>query len=314
MLSQDLFEEILIKPAKDGADSLCIISGFVSPSLASRHIEALLKIEKHVKIKLIYGMFGQSNISKNNHLAFQHLASERFPTKFECFYVIKPPPIHSKGYAWYRENTPFRGFIGSMNYTQNGFSGNQREIATPCDASEIQGYFESLLSEAIDCREADAHIANPQKEVDQPLVAPTPPDGYEGLEKVTIELFGKKGNKNSGLNWGHREKYKRDRNQAYIRVPMAIAKTNFFPPVTRHFTVLTDDDKMLICTRAQQHAKAIHTPLNNALIGEYFRNRLGLASGQFVTVDDLKRYGRTSVDFYKIDDETYFMDFSLKKD
>jgi hypothetical protein len=314
MLSKNLFEEILMKPAKEGADRLCIVSGYVSPSLASRHIEALLKAGTDVKVKLIYGMFGQGGISRNNHLAFQELASEKFPTKFECYYAVKLPPIHAKIYAWYKNEHPFRGFIGSVNYTQNGFAGGQREIATYCSPSEIQQYFDEMLSESVDCRDADAHIiAKPQKIIER-IPDKTPDNNeYKGFAKVTIELFGKKGNKNSGLNWGHRENYKRDRNQAYIRVPLSIAKTDFFPPVTRHFTVLTDDDKILICVRAQQHAKAIHTPLNNALIGEYFRNRLGLPSGQFVTVDDLKRYGRETVDFYKVDDETYFMDFSVKK-
>lgn len=78
-----------------------------------------------------------------------------------------------------------------------------------------------------------------------------------------------------------------------------------------HFTVLTDDEKVMICSRAQDNSKAIHTPHNNALLGEYFRNRLGLSSGELVTKDDLEAYGKTEVVFYKIDDETYYMDFSV---
>ena len=78
-----------------------------------------------------------------------------------------------------------------------------------------------------------------------------------------------------------------------------------------HFTINTDDNKTLIATRAQQNGKAIHTPHNNSLIGEYFRMRLGLPNGAFVQKEDLIRYGRTDVDFYKIDDETYYMDFSV---
>ena len=74
---------------------------------------------------------------------------------------------------------------------------------------------------------------------------------------------------------------------------------------------MTDDDKVLICTRAQQSGKAIHTPHNNSLIGEYFRNRLGVGNGEPVTLENLIAYGRTDVTFYKIDDETYFMDFSV---
>ena len=60
----------------------------------------------------------------------------------------------------------------------------------------------------------------------------------------------------------------------------------------------------------QQNDKAITTPARNSDLGEYFRNRLGLANGDFVTREDLDRYGRTNVIFIKLDEETYYMDFS----
>ena len=60
----------------------------------------------------------------------------------------------------------------------------------------------------------------------------------------------------------------------------------------------------------QQNDKAITTPARNSDLGEYFRNRLGLANGAFVTRADLDRYGRTDVVFIKLDEETYYMDFS----
>ncbi len=75
--------------------------------------------------------------------------------------------------------------------------------------------------------------------------------------------------------------------------------------------MLTDDGKTIICSRAQDHGKGIHTPHNNALLGEYFRNRLGLSSGASVTKSDLNAYGRTDIVFYKVDDETYYLDFSI---
>lgn len=110
---------------------------------------------------------------------------------------------------------------------------------------------------------------------------------------------------------GQRPVEGREPNQAYIKLPSSVYKTDFFPPVAVHFTVLTDDNKVLICTRAQQNGKAIHTPHNNSLIGEYFRHRLGIPSGDPVTKENLLDYDKTDIDFYKIDDETYFMDFSV---
>ena len=58
------------------------------------------------------------------------------------------------------------------------------------------------------------------------------------------------------------------------------------------------------------NGKGIETPQDNSEIGRYFRNRLGLANGAYISVSDLKKYGRTDVVFYKLDDENYVMDFS----
>ncbi len=80
---------------------------------------------------------------------------------------------------------------------------------------------------------------------------------------------------------------------------------------------MTDDGKSLICVPAEPKQKggtiphAIHTPLNNSDMGLYFRYRLGLASGAFITKQDLENYGRTNVIIYKLDPETYYMDFSV---
>jgi hypothetical protein len=115
-----------------------------------------------------------------------------------------------------------------------------------------------------------------------------------------------------GLNWGHRDK--RNRNEAYIQLPPEVYKSDFFPVKPQHFTVVTDDSKTFICCRAHKGrtGEAIETPHNNSLLGEYFRNRLGLPNGAFVTRSDLEKYGRTDVIFYKFDNENYYMDFSVK--
>jgi hypothetical protein len=46
-------------------------------------------------------------------------------------------------------------------------------------------------------------------------------------------------------------------------------------------------------------------------MGIYFRNRLGMPSGTRVDAQDVINYGRTSVRIYKIDAETYFLDFGV---
>jgi hypothetical protein len=67
----------------------------------------------------------------------------------------------------------------------------------------------------------------------------------------------------------------------------------------------------MICVRAQDGGKGLHTTLNNSLLGTYFRYRLGVKEGEFVTKEHLLKYGRTDVTFYKIDNENYLLDFSV---
>jgi HKD family nuclease len=62
---------------------------------------------------------------------------------------MTPPPVHSKVYAWYKNDEPFIGFIGSANYTQKAFGTNQREVMTSSDARDGFNYFESLCKDTI---------------------------------------------------------------------------------------------------------------------------------------------------------------------
>lgn len=225
--------------------------------------------------------------------------------------------MHSKLYLWCQEETPQLAFLGSANYTQTGMcSSVRREILISCPATEARDYFQSLVGDSIYCTHGDVpeHLcmyADEKRKTGIQDAARAPVVDYSGLEHVVLTLLARGGDVGaiSGLNWGQRAG--RDPNQAYVGLPASVYRTDFFPPRTVHFTVLTDDAKTLICTRAQDSGKAIHTPHNNSLMGSYFRNRLGVADGAPVTLMDLQAYGRTDVDFYKIDAETYYLDFSV---
>lgn len=326
MITKDLFEKILVEPIRNGGNTLYIVSGYATAAMAFHHFESSKNLGMQIKINLVVGMCPYDGLTLSNHKAFQQLVKHDFPNHFECSYIFKSPPVHSKAYIWFQNDKPLTGFVGSANYTQNAFSNMQRELLVNCDPQLGLNYYKSLISDSIYCTHNDIDnlivvyrdtyfnrkTKDKLKTQGVQLGTSQQPD-LQGLPSVKIHLLDNYGNlpQRSGLNWGQRPEYNREPNQAYIRLPSYIYKTDFFPPKAVHFTVLTDDDKVLICTRAQQNDKAIETPHNNSLIGEYFRNRLGLASGQAITKDDLLKYGRTDVDFYKIDNETYFMDFSV---
>jgi len=322
MITKKLFEAVLINPALSGCNNLHIVSGYATAAMAFHHIQTLLKKNLDVSIHLLIGMCPQDGLSETNHRAFQQLSQEEYRNNFECSYVVNSIPVHSKVYAWCKNEKPLQAFIGSANYTQNAFGSSQMEAVSEGDPQKCHGYFELISKDSIYCTHVDAENSIQIYNDKDYFRRRTPKvrgisksrkgnkTELDALPSVKISFLDRHGElpQRSGLNWGQR--LRRDPNQAYIRVPLDVARTNFFPPVSVHFTVLTDDGKVLICTRAQDYGKAIHTPHNNSLIGEYFRNRLGLANGQPITVGDLRRHGRTNIEFYKIDDETYYMDFS----
>ena len=325
MLSENLFEEVLIQPAHNGANKLYVVSGYATSAMAFRHLETLKENNHEIEVELIVGMSPVEGLSQTNHKGFQELMQSTYAGNFSCSYLTKMPPVHSKVYAWFNDEEPVCGFVGSANYTQNAFGNNQREVMTDSDPLQGLEYFQKLISKTIYCNHIDAEnivqIYNTRsytrvkreraaiQQQDTATIAVEP--SLVGLSSVRVTLLDRQGRlpQVSGLNWGQRAG--REHNQAYIKLPAEIARTDFFPERPTQFTVLTDDERILVCTRAQDNGKALHTPQSNSQMGEYFRNRLGLPNGAPVVLEDLLRYGRTDVSFYKIDDETYYMDFSV---
>lgn len=322
MITDNLFERILVEPVRNGANQLYIVSGYATAAMASTHLYTIQKVNTDISISLIVGMSNQDGLSESNHRGLQNLMESA--DNFQCSYIVNSPPVHSKVYAWFRDDHPVQGFLGSANYTQIAFHNRLRkEAMEESDASSGREYFKSLIDDTIYCTHPDTdnliriyndryykRVKEGKSEIPEDDTL-TPKSVIEGLDSVKISLITRQGNvpERSGLNWGQRPG--RNPNQAYLSLSAEIYKTKFFPDLAIQFTVLTDDGKTLICSRAQQNGKAIHTPQNNSQLGEYFRNRLGLASGAKVALNDLMKYGRTNVDFYKIDDETYYMDFSV---
>lgn len=323
MYNDKLFKNVLLDPLKDGADNLLVLSGYATSAMAFHHLQHASKINDKFKIKLLVGMCPLDGVSQGNHKAFLKLANEDYSKRFFCNYVYKNYPVHSKLYIWLKQNNPLKAFVGSANYTQTAFiHGKQRELLAECNPADSVYIFNLIEKDSVICshyeaeslvqiyNEKNTQIRRRMKEAEESLRKPPSTDM---LESIKISFLGKNGElpQRSGLNWGQRPEYKREPNQAYIRLESKIYNSDFFPPKGTHFTVSTDDSKTLICTRAQEKmGKAIETPHNNSLIGEYFRNRIGLANGVLISKTDLLNYGRTDVTFYKIDDETFYMDFS----
>ena len=317
ILLDNLFDNVLVAPMSQGANELFVVSGYATSAMVFHHMQHAKQQGFELSINLLVGMCPNDGISNTNHQGFKTLVENDFQETLECSYIYKSPAVHSKVYAWLRDGHPICGFAGSANYTQNAFSKKQMEAMVLCDAESAYKYYMSMTQNSIYCthNDVDEFVGiNQEIQAKQQLIdSDKLPKHLSGFNYARVSLIDRHGNvpARSGLNWGQRPEEGRDPNQAYLSLRSEVYNTNFFPERKVHFTVLTDDKKTIICSRAQDAGKGIHTPHNNALLGEYFRNRLGLASGVLVTKEHLETYGRTDVIFYKIDDETYHMDFSV---
>lgn len=319
MLSSDFTNTVLFEPIRRGADRLNIVSGYATPTMASWHIKEIQTLSlPPIEIYLIVGMCPYDGLSIDVHNGFKELVessnSSARLSKLTCQYVYQGPPVHSKLYLWSKDGIPVEAYAGSPNYTQSAFSHFRRELMASCDASLAHEYFNQIEGDTIFCThsEVEEHIilypSHPVLDAESSPIVNLRGSGIENITLSFLARTGEVGNR-SGLNWGQRAG--REPNQAYIPLPAEISRSGFFPLGKRHFSVITDDGKQLILRVEQENNKAITTPLNNSQIGEYFRNRLGLPNGSYISKADLERYGRTDVTFYKFDEEHFFMDFSV---
>jgi hypothetical protein len=321
MIHNDLFNEILIKPSNN-CNQLNIISGYASPAMANKHLATL---QKNISINLIVGMVPYDGIGLGGHNGFKALATDS--AKFSCNYLITKPAVHIKSYIWLENGVPKVAFTGSGNYSQNAFFGGTIESFAEDDPITNYELFQSIQKNTLNCLSNE--IENKVKLYKEGYKPNSGNQFFEIPELmksenkalfndiitencVTLTLLDTRtGNthKSSGLNWGQR--IGREQNQAYIPIPKIISKSGFFPPRANHFTLITDDNESFDCVVAQDGDKAIHSTKDNSLLGKYFRKRLGVPLNTFVTIQHLQIYGRTNVQIYKIDNETYFMDFSV---
>ena len=323
MITQNLLDTILLDPVNPdkgtSADTLYIVSGYASATMAFTHTKLLDKFTNDFSIHLIIGMASLSGILDVDHKGFLQLTNDLYPDKFSCSYIDTKISVHAKAYAWFKEGVPKTGFVGSGNYSQAAFkSKNRKELFVEANPSKIKNFFDELIPSTIYCNHQDAeqYITRPEYEKTDDVIDEKVKREFDKCEKVTLSFLQKTRNpgevhNQDGLNWGQR-KARKNKNEATIPVRCKEMLSDFFPEMNMHFYVETDDNKELLCSRVSgKYGKSIVTPTNNSLMGEYFRGRLGVASEAFVTKEHLITYGRTDVDFYKIDDEIFYMDFSV---
>lgn len=318
LISTKILDSIFFNPVKLGADRLLILSGYASPNMASWLIEQYMKVtDKKITINLIVGMVYSEGISVSVHEGFKELTRETQQigkVSFKCSYIYKSPASHTNLYIWYTGDSVLCAFLGSAPFTQPALLSGRKESFVECNNDDAIEAFNNAESNSVFCDYAEIeecvriYQTHPVFDLENKLINDIKHTNLQCVKLSLLSRTGEPGRK-SGLNWGHRKG--RNHNEAYIPLPVKIARSGFFPLKGEHFTTVTDDGCLLILRVEQENDKAITTPSSNALLGEYFRKRLGVGNGDLITRADLNIYGRWDVTFLKIDDEQYYLDFSV---
>ncbi len=345
-ISSGFDEPVLYAPARINNFHSCsvlkIVTAFTDCDRISTHMIKLAEGMKNnsfikgLKVEIILGMT-KSSLSQKKHedicRLIRFLQGSKEMPDISCRYICNGAEVHSKLYIWeYKsdkgEMFPYYAYCGSLNYTMNAFY-KRREVVSQCDSLEALQYFNSLVSDTIDCFDSSIEeklkniVNNTVCEVEEPDNSELQYQRYNiktPIDTIKVSLLRADGTDTgygSGINWGIRPNgTKRDRNQAYIPYNSADKRKGFFPDrLTPNdescpmFKVITKDFGSFHMRMAQQGNKALHSVESNAILGEWLRKRLGKPSGTYITKQMLDEYGRTYVVFRRYPDGTYLLDF-----
>lgn len=313
--SEFISDKILITPAVEGQDTLCILAHMATPSMASWLLKTYEELNLFgISVQLTLTFPKESSeliILENDHNGFKEL-QKRFRNNqnvFSCSYYYGREEHQKNIYVWLKNQVPDKAFITDCDFTQQSVFHEKNYSVTEYNPLTAYQFYLKTVNDSIYCDNSEAEdyiVVRKTKKIEMHSLVSG--DSNVVTLPLIIEKTGEPGQR-SGLNWGQRAG--RNPNEAYIPLSRKVAQSGFFPLNKQHFLVVTDDHHTLQLRVEQQGDKAITTPASNAQLGEYFRNRLGLANGVRVSCADLDLYGRHNVSFYKIDDEQFYMDFSV---
>lgn len=339
-------EPVLYAPARiefiHPCSSLKIITAFTDCERISTHMISLSegiknkRLIKGLSVEIILGMT-KSSLSKKKHedicRLIRFLNSSKEMPKISCRYICQGPEVHSKIYIWtycdkHVGELPYTAFCGSLNYTMNAFY-KRRETVSLCNPTEAFRYYNSLLSDTIDCFDSRASekLKNVINSTAENFIEPDNSekdylvyDKKKPVDTINVSLLRADGSDTgygSGINWGIRKNgTKRDPNQAYIPYNIRDKKEGFFPDRINltdkncpMFKVITKDFGSFHMRMAQSGNKGLHSVESNAILGEWIRKKINAPSGGYVTKQMLELYGKTYVTFRKYEDGIYLLDF-----
>lgn len=318
-------------------DELVVLSGYVGPS-PIRKLETL-----PIKSTVIYGMYGCDGIQRSLHSTL--ITENQQLSKVDILY--SSIPVHSKCYIWKYRGDVVHALIGSANFSTNGLTTPFKEVLaeTTYDTFDpLNQYLKMVLTNSIKCEDAVVKENKRYKKAENDLLINYDKDVCR-MPLYIVEHGVKTVPSLSGINWGMAKLNGShvNINDAYIRIGADLIERypTFFPPKQKcpsdetsvgrsghrhndNIEIIWDDGTTMtgllegsiskvIDGKKEMYPKQISTTPSKSQLGKYLRNRMGIMEGTPITYDDLKAYGRTSIDVSLQGEGICFFDFSNKK-
>lgn len=331
--SENLFYNCLESPARE-YNKLRVLTGYASSSFILDFIERYPQIELEVMI----GMARQG-IDLNDHWNYCKLTEEN--PKVKVYYQIEVPMTHIKLYQWYSSQIPRKSFVGSANFSENGFKYHNELLLQSdvsfndllneflgkmllCTNEEIAKHI-SFIDQNQDLEEKEDLLDDlNQHEVESDIqeVIPTQKVNLdstinhklnlkrqvmkENLESLSISLYERK---QITLNvW---MKKNQNRSQSFLLNPSPKKSKQLFFPKEHSFNVVTDDEFQFECITGGDFGKQILIKEGQGLdFYSYIKDRLKISEDRLLEKKDFDNYGTMEIMFYKRSETEYYMDFS----
>ena len=315
-------------------DDIVILSGYVGPD----PIRKISQLPLHTTV--VYGMYGCDGIGQALHSAL--IKADNDCPNVDIYY--SEMPVHSKIYMWRNKGEVIHALIGSANFSTNGLTTPNKETLAETTAdtfSAMDAYLKRIQQKWIRCTDTSVVLKSKTKDIKpdfalfNPDVCSMPLYIFENGKEVI-----QKGN---GLNWGMAKLSGAhvNINDACIAIPAYISsiyekmfpQKRLAPSQTDNLArkdhrdndpidIIWDDGTtmtgLLEGTRAKtingvkvEFAKQIATTPSKALLGKYIRNRIGVPEGKAISMDDLTKYGRKTIDISLLGEGVYYFDFSV---
>lgn len=330
MIYYEQLEEIVFnRHKKINADEFIVLSGYVGP------VPVMKLSNLPLQSKVVYGMYQSDGINTNLHHILKEVTLNSDMTKVYYSNI----PIHSKCYIWRKQGFIESALIGSANFTTSGLTIPFKETLSDVQSesySHLNTYLNGIINFSRLCTnfsDADCKkiIMNPSFEyINQKL--------HESICNMPLySIRDKNVPAKSGLNWGLANAHVSE-GDAYITITTELIEyyPSLFPPKQESSGIIIPGSKIsrkndpieliwddgtvmegllegnLIINGITYPNKLCSFPKKNVL-GKYLRKRLGVGINHQITLDDLRKYGRTSVGITLIADGVYEMDFSPEK-